>query len=61
MKDSILKTIAEEHGGSVYVYDGEKIQRQYQRLQNAFRGVEKLRINYACKALSNISILSLMK
>src|SRR5210317_436325 len=61
MKDSILKSIAAQHQGSVYVYEGAKIQQQYTRLKNAFSGVENLRINYACKALSNISILNLMR
>ena len=61
MKDSILKSIAAQHQGSVYVYEGAKIQQQYKRLKNAFSGVEKLRINYACKALSNLSILSLIR
>ncbi|MDA7693577.1 diaminopimelate decarboxylase [Flavobacteriaceae bacterium] len=61
MKDSILKSIAAQHQGSVYVYEGAKIQQQYTRLKNAFSGVEKLRINYACKALSNLSILSLIR
>ena len=61
MKDTILKSIAEQHKGPVYVYDSEKIQKQYRRLENAFSGVEKLRINYACKALSNLSILNLLR
>ncbi|MDC0872254.1 diaminopimelate decarboxylase [Flavobacteriaceae bacterium] len=61
MKDSILKSIAAQHQGSVYVYEGAKIQQQYTRLKKAFSGVEKLRINYACKALSNLSILSLIR
>ena len=61
MKESILKSIAAQHQGSVYVYEGAKIQQQYTRLKNAFSGVEKLRINYACKALSNLSILSLIR
>lgn len=61
MKDAILKSIAEQHKGPVYVYDSEKIQKQYRRLENAFSGVEKLRINYACKALSNLSILNLLR
>jgi diaminopimelate decarboxylase len=43
------------------VYDGEKIKKQYNRLTTAFNKVEKLRINYACKALSNLSILSLLR
>ena len=61
MEQSILKSIAEKHNGPIYVYDGNKIENQYKRLVNAFSSVEKLRINYACKALSNISILSLMR
>ena len=61
MKDSVLKSIAAQHNGPVYVYEGAKIQQQYTRLKNAFSGVESLRINYACKALSNISILNLMR
>ena len=61
MKDAILKSIAEQHQGPVYVYYSEKIQKQYRRLENAFSGVEKLRINYACKALSNLSILNLLR
>lgn len=61
MNDSILRSIAEKQENPVYVYDAEKIQQQYNRLQNAFKGVEKLQVNYACKALSNISILAFMK
>ncbi len=61
MKDSVLKSITAQHNGPIYVYEGAKIQQQYTRLKNAFSGVESLRINYACKALSNISILNLMR
>ena len=61
MNHSILKSIAEKHKCPVYVYDGNKIKKQYERLTNAFSGIKKLRINYACKALSNISILNLMR
>src|SRR5690606_35656195 len=55
-KGQLLK-IAEEFGSPVYVYDAEKIEFQYKRLTNAFKSVKKLKINYAVKALSNISIL----
>ena len=48
MEGNILKTIALKQKGSVYVYDGAKIQQQYKRLITAFKGVESLRINYAC-------------
>ena len=61
MENTTLKSIAEHYETPVYVYDGDKIQKQYHRLKDAFKDVEKLRINYACKALSNISILSLIR
>ena len=61
MLDSQMLKIAEEFGSPVYVYDAEKITTQYDRLTNAFKGVKKLKLNYAVKALSNISILKLFK
>ncbi|WBU89517.1 diaminopimelate decarboxylase [Cellulophaga omnivescoria] len=60
MQASDLLKIAKTYGDPVYVYDSEKIVSQYQRLTNAFKGVKKLKLNYAAKALSNISILRLM-
>lgn len=57
MTSSQLLQVAEEFGSPVYVYDAEKIATQYNRLTNAFKGVKHLKINYAVKALSNISIL----
>jgi len=61
MQINHLLSVAEEFGSPVYVYDAEKMQSQYQRLTNAFSKVEKLRINYAVKALSNLSVLKLLK
>ena len=61
MENKDLLTIAEQYGSPVYVYDSDKIVSQYQRLTNAFSGVKKLKLNYAVKALSNLSILKLMK
>jgi len=61
MNDQDLIKIASEFESPVYVYDAEKIKSQYHRLTNAFSKVKKLRINYAVKALSNISILKLFK
>ena len=55
-KGQLLK-IAQEFGSPVYVYDAGKIEYQYKRLTSAFKSVKNLRINYAVKALSNISIL----
>lgn len=56
---SLLK-IAKQFDAPLYVYDAEKISSQFKRLTNAFKGVSNLRLNYAAKALSNISILRLM-
>lgn len=61
MENTDLLAIAETYGSPVYVYDSAKIVSQYQRLTNAFSGVKKLKLNYAVKALSNLSILKLMK
>ena len=61
MIEATLLSIAQQEGHPVYVYDANKIEQQFSRLQNAFSGIEKLRINYACKALSNLSVLGLMK
>lgn len=59
MTNKDLLSIAEEFGNPVYVYDAEKIISQYNRLTSAFK-VNELRIHYAVKALSNISILKLL-
>lgn len=56
-----LLSIAHTHGCPVYVYDAYKIRSQYERLIKAFAAVPSLRINYAMKALSNGSILKLMR
>lgn len=61
MESSQLLSVAEEFGCPLYVYDAAKIQSQYNRLTNAFAKVEKLQINYAVKALSNLSVLKLLK
>ena len=57
MKNSTLLEISKKFGTPTYVYDASKIKSQYERLINSFKKVKKLRINYAVKALSNISIL----
>ena len=55
-----FEQIAEDFGTPVFVYDAEKIVKQIQTLKNAFSRQE-LKIKYAAKALTNISILRLMK
>lgn len=60
MKNADLLKISKTYGNPVYVYDSEKITSQFNRLTNAFKGVNNLKLNYAAKALSNIAILRLM-
>lgn len=59
MKASTLLQIAKDYESPVYVYDSETIVHQYKRLTSAFDKVKHLRLNYAVKALSNISVLKL--
>lgn len=51
-----LQAAATQYGTPLYVYHAEKITAQYQQLQQAFEGVYT-RFFYACKALTNISVL----
>lgn len=61
MEAKQLVQLAEEFGGPLYIYDAAKIESQYHKLERAFSKVPALRINYAVKALSNISILKFLK
>jgi len=61
MTDKFLLSLTKKYESPLYVYDAEKIISQYQRLQSAFSSVKHLKINYAVKALSNISVLKLFK
>ncbi len=55
-KDDLLQ-IANDYGSPVYVYDAHKMEAQYKRLTAAFSKVKHLKVNYAAKALTNISVL----
>lgn len=55
-----LLQVAEEFGSPLYVYDADKIEQQYKQLSTAF-GKVKLKVKYACKALTNLSILKLLR
>jgi diaminopimelate decarboxylase len=61
MKPEVLQQLATEFGSPLYVYDAEKIASQYQRLTSAFSKVERFKVHYAVKALSNISVLKYLK
>lgn len=55
-----LLDVVSEFGSPLYVYDANKIGEQIDTLKSAFPGL-KLRIKYACKSLTNISILKLVR
>jgi len=55
-----VEQLVKEFDSPLYVYDASVFERQYKRLYNAFPGV-KVRLNYACKALTNLSILKEFK
>lgn len=55
-----LLQLVDQYESPLYVYDADTMQKQFNKLYNAFPGV-KLNIHYACKALSNLSVLKLMK
>lgn len=53
-------SIAKTFGTPVYIYNAEKIKEQYLKLSNAF-AIANVKIFYACKALTNINILKILK
>lgn len=61
MENKFLISLAKKYESPLYVYDADKIIAQYHRLVSAFSTVKKLKINYAMKALPNLSILKLFK
>lgn len=61
MTNKFLISLTKKYDSPLYVYDAEKIISQYNRLTSAFSSVKNLKINYATKALSNISILKIFK
>lgn len=52
--------ICQEFGTPLYVYDAAKITEKYQMMASAFDGLNA-RIKYPVKALSNLSVLKLIK
>jgi diaminopimelate decarboxylase len=61
MDNKLLVSLSEKYGSPLYVYDSAKIESQYNRITNAFSTVKNLKLNYAVKANSNISVLKLFK
>jgi len=56
-----LLEAAQNYGTPLYVYDAEIMKSQYEKMQNAFSSVKKLKLNYACKANTNLNILKFFK
>ena len=54
-----ITDIVSQYADPVYIYHGEKILEQYNKLKSAFPG-EHVKIKYALKALNNITILKLL-
>ena len=59
MDNQLLVALSEKYGSPLYVYNADTIISQYNRIVNAFSAVENLKLNYAVKANSNVSILKL--
>ena len=55
-----MTDLARKHGSPLYIYDTSVMIRQYERITSAFSGAT-VRINYACKALTNINVLKLFR
>ena len=52
---------AQKFGTPLYVYDAEIMKTQFEKMTNAFSSVKKLKLNYACKANTNLNILKYFK
>ena len=60
IQDIPVTSLTEKYGTPLYVYDSSIINRQYEKLKACFK-VKNLKIHYACKALTNLTILKLMR
>lgn len=55
-----IKSLVEDYGTPLYVYDGEHMAQQLSKFRAGFSTAD-LKIKYACKALSNMNVLKYMK
>lgn len=55
-----LTDLAAQFGTPLYVYDADKIVSQINKMKVAFAGTD-LKLKYACKALTNVAVLKLMR
>lgn len=61
METKDLLNLTQKYNSPLYVYNADIIESQYNRITNAFKTVKKVKVNYAVKALSNLSILKFFK
>jgi diaminopimelate decarboxylase len=52
--------LVEKHGSPLYIYESATMIRQYKRITDAFKD-SRVKINYACKALTNLNVLKLFR
>jgi diaminopimelate decarboxylase len=52
--------LCKQYGTPLYVYDASIIERQYKRITSAYK-YPKFKVHYACKALTNLNILKLLR
>lgn len=52
--------LAEKHGSPLYIYETATMIRQYERITQAFSST-RVKINFACKALTNVNVLKLFR
>lgn len=51
-----VSDLTERYGTPLYVYETAKMERQYKKLVNAFKG-SRVKVYYACKAFSNVNVM----
>lgn len=56
-----LESLVKEFGAPLYVYDTAIIKNQYHKLLKAFKNIKKVKLNYACKANTNLAVLKYFK
>lgn len=60
LHSDLLISAAEQYQTPLYVYDAQRIRDQYKKLTTAFHRNE-IQVFYACKALTNVNILKVLK
>ena len=53
-------SLAEKHGSPLYIYESSRMISQYESITSAFRST-RVKIYYACKALTNLNVLKLFR